>query len=336
MVSTSAASIRFLQFCIQWSSIALLYYDYVLTFGMEVKYIWKERFRISTILYICCRYALVANVVYLLTISNKITGKVCRAGFLVTSSLSVFGRAAVVIVWTMRTYAVFGKSRWVLTFFGIIGLMLLILDIICIMEVPGSSCKGSLKVPIVGGLLSIMMCVFEILSAGLTTFRIIQALNVDGPWWKQKRGFNYLIFEQGILVTVITVASLGFNVGSFLQRLLNAHTMPLSGLMTARFLLHLRKWEAKRSVFQTSGINGGHEHETGTSTNIDFASNPAGSDTLNSRVNSELSETEIEPEAHTMSFMDEFGEDPVRRARGRGSPSIDLGTRGRIMEEVRR
>jgi Family of unknown function (DUF6533) len=51
---------------------ALLYYDYALTFGMEVKYMWGQKFRISTVLYIWCRYALVANIIYLLTISGKI------------------------------------------------------------------------------------------------------------------------------------------------------------------------------------------------------------------------------------------------------------------------
>ncbi|KAF8069933.1 hypothetical protein FPV67DRAFT_1667839 [Lyophyllum atratum] len=298
MVSTSAASTHFIQFCIQWSSLALLYYDYVLTFGMEVKYIWKQKFRISTVLYICCRYALVANVVYLLTISNKITGKYdttfcrCRAGYLVSSALSVFGRAAV----------------------------------------------------IVGGLLAIMMVVFEILSAGLTTMRTIQAMNVNGPWWKQKKGLNYLIFEQGILyfcsVTVLTIASLALNItipGGFLQRLLNAYTIPLSGLMTARFLLHIRKWEGKRDAFRPSDVNGEDDEHggTGTSTNLDFASR-SGSRTLNSGMSSEPSEEdhEQEREARSTSFMDEFGEDPVRRARARGSVSIDIG-RGAIVEELR-
>ncbi|KAF8069929.1 hypothetical protein FPV67DRAFT_992986 [Lyophyllum atratum] len=72
MVS-SAGNSHLIQFCIQWSSIALLYYDYVLTFSMEVQYIWTKKFRISTVLYFCCRYSLVANVVYLFTIANKIT-----------------------------------------------------------------------------------------------------------------------------------------------------------------------------------------------------------------------------------------------------------------------
>jgi len=345
MVSTSAASTHFVQFCIQWSSIALLYYDYALTFGMEVQYIWGEKFRISTVLYVCCRYALVANIVYLLTIAHKITGN-CHAGYVVSSALSVAGRSAVVsaysakiwlkrlnerssVVWAARTFAVWGKNRWVLLFFGSIGLMIIILDII---QAPKHSCNGSSTVPIVGGLLSIMMSIFEIFSAGFTTFRTVQALNVNGQWWKQKKGFHYLVLEQGILyfclVTALTISSLALNValpGGFLQRLLNAYTIPLSGMMTARFLLHLRKWEAKHTMFRSTGANGEEDDGTGTSTNLDFASQHH-SRILNSQLN-----TRSDPETNSVSFMDEFGEDPVRRARAQGRVSIDFG----IVEESR-
>ncbi|TFK32622.1 hypothetical protein BDQ12DRAFT_772921, partial [Crucibulum laeve] len=49
-----------------------LYYDYLLTFGREFKHIWLGKFRLSTILYISCRYAMVANIIYLLAIVNVI------------------------------------------------------------------------------------------------------------------------------------------------------------------------------------------------------------------------------------------------------------------------
>ncbi|KAJ3986009.1 hypothetical protein F5890DRAFT_1385045, partial [Lentinula detonsa] len=48
----------------------LLYYDWLLTIPEEVEYIWKARLSFSTVFYIFCRYALLANVLYLLEISN--------------------------------------------------------------------------------------------------------------------------------------------------------------------------------------------------------------------------------------------------------------------------
>ena len=57
---------------------ALLYYDYSLTWTREFKYIWCRKFTISTALYIACRYALVANVLFVLAINNKLPSlRVC-------------------------------------------------------------------------------------------------------------------------------------------------------------------------------------------------------------------------------------------------------------------
>ncbi|KIL63831.1 hypothetical protein M378DRAFT_164018 [Amanita muscaria Koide BX008] len=61
-----------IQLYIQSSSLALLYYDYALTFPDEKAYIWGSRFSLSTFLYIWCRYALVANSIFLLAFLNVI------------------------------------------------------------------------------------------------------------------------------------------------------------------------------------------------------------------------------------------------------------------------
>ncbi|KAJ2914838.1 hypothetical protein MD484_g5583, partial [Candolleomyces efflorescens] len=66
--------VQLVQFCIQYSSLALLYYDYFLTLEREILYVWKRPFHILTIMYFLCRYALVANVVYLMGYVNKSMG----------------------------------------------------------------------------------------------------------------------------------------------------------------------------------------------------------------------------------------------------------------------
>ena len=56
---------------------ALLYYDYILTFPTELRLIWtSDKKKVSTVLYVLYRYALLANVLYLLAISNKLGSKV--------------------------------------------------------------------------------------------------------------------------------------------------------------------------------------------------------------------------------------------------------------------
>ncbi|KAK0488669.1 hypothetical protein IW261DRAFT_1557108 [Armillaria novae-zelandiae] len=217
-MATKAAVTHFLQFRIQYSSIALLYYDYALTFPTEVKYMWHSKFKWSTALYICCRYALIANVLYLLAIAKKLGARVlpflsplftlltfnvsnCDTWYKIIGALSVIGRAAVIATFTARTYVIFAKSNIILTYLVAIGLACVILDI---------------------------------------------------------------------------VAPAGF-----FQRLLNALTLPLSGILTARFLLHLRVWKDQHSTAVVSGNRGIVSQQTQTM------------------------------EFRALSVIDEFGEDPV-------------------------
>jgi hypothetical protein len=68
-------------------------------------------------------------------------------------------------------------------------------------------------------------------------------------------------------------------------------------MVTARFLLHLRKWEARHAAFTTTS----HDSYDETSV-MEFTSNP--------------------DRRATRSNMDDFGEDPVRRAKQHRDLSI--------------
>jgi hypothetical protein len=56
------------------SHIGFIWYDYMLTFGREVDLFWraKKRSRLSTFFYIALRYPLIANLLYLLAVTNKL------------------------------------------------------------------------------------------------------------------------------------------------------------------------------------------------------------------------------------------------------------------------
>ncbi|KAJ3995609.1 hypothetical protein F5050DRAFT_1800086 [Lentinula boryana] len=222
----SKAATHYLQFDIQWASI-----DYALTFPMEVQYLWTTKFRLSTFLYILCRYALLANTLYLVDIAGKLTEN-CNTWYQFIGALSVLGRAAVIVVFTGRTWAVWGKNRVVLVYMSILGATCVALDIT---HVPGLRCTGGSSIPITvsaSDLLSILMVVFEYSSAILNSIRCVQAFKAHGKSMnEQKEGFQYLLFEQG----------------------------SLSGLLTARLLLHLRQWEYMHSPAAVSIHNGGQD-----------------------------------------------------------------------------
>ncbi|TEB22172.1 hypothetical protein FA13DRAFT_1741234 [Coprinellus micaceus] len=60
-----------LNMSVQLASITLLYYDYMLTFLDEVEYIWSQPRKLTTLFYVFCRYALIANPLYLLSVATK-------------------------------------------------------------------------------------------------------------------------------------------------------------------------------------------------------------------------------------------------------------------------
>ncbi|KAM5532456.1 hypothetical protein V8D89_013872 [Ganoderma adspersum] len=259
----SAAEQHFLQFAIQWSSIALLYYDYLLTFPTEVRYIWRDKLKVSTMLYVLYRYALPANVLYLLAISNKLGNQNLYLSPDESSSCDTAYKAIGVIS------------------LGAIGVTCVILD--CMPRFFDKSTLG----------LYYSVCVFEASATILTFVRSIQALSFGGGSMAlKKHTLDYLIVEQGVLyfglVSVFTVGATVLNfkaAGGFPQRLLNAITLPVSGLLTARFILRIRAYNQNKNPL------GGSSHTTSNN----FSSfNAASRNAAGARP----------------SLADEFGEDP--------------------------
>jgi len=240
--SSLHASTQFSKYNIQYASIALVYYDYFLTFSLEVNLIWRSKFRFSTILYILTRYAMVANILYLLAISSKLSN--CDVWYRVIGVLSTLGRASVIIVFCGRTYAIWNRSRFVLVGLGILGLTCVILD--CL-HIPGLKCQGSTGSQIQDTLLSILVCTIELVVAILTVYNALISSRVAAFKQRDLTGF---ILRQGVLyfcgAFVFTASAMVLNFvakpGSFMIKVLNAFTLPFSCLLTSRFLLHLREY----------------------------------------------------------------------------------------------
>ncbi|KZV72530.1 hypothetical protein PENSPDRAFT_663670 [Peniophora sp. CONT] len=264
-----AAQTHFLQYAIQSSSLALLYYDYILTFPSEIRYIWRIpttwpwqgslRNSVSTALYFFCRYSLLANVLYFLAISGTLGGGgACDATYKVIGVVSVLGRAAVISTFLLRTWVVCARNIAVLLILGTLALAIFILD--CI-HVPGLRCHGSSPIQIANTLLSIFVCIFEGLATLLTLAQTAQAALMRNR--KPGQMLEALLAEQSVLyfalISGFTVGATVLNFkapGGFFQRLLNAFTLPLSGLLTARFLLLLR---AQRPYKPSARL--GHEEQ---------------------------------------------------------------------------
>ncbi|KAK1220546.1 hypothetical protein PQX77_016686 [Marasmius sp. AFHP31] len=245
-------SAGFLQNCISWASLALLYYDYTLTFSKEVRYIWGKRICLSNVAYVGCRYALVANVLFLLAKSNKL------------------GLGAFKVTFTARTYAVYCQNRFVLAYLAALGLATVITDA---MHVPVQQCVNSRSTPVllsihsVSLLRSLLTIVFETSSALLITVRTVRSFRAYGPWKSDKKNIMYLIFEEGLvyfgLISFFTVATFILKLrppaGPY-RDILNAFTLPLSGILTARFILDLKGWNSKDQEEELSRLEPPREY----------------------------------------------------------------------------
>ncbi|KAJ3986007.1 hypothetical protein F5890DRAFT_1552685 [Lentinula detonsa] len=309
-----------------WASLAVLYYDYSLTFNEElVEYIWGLKFTSSTLLYILCRYAMVANLLYPLAHLDKIGLRwvssdvahitkpkldtaSCDTWYKIIAVLGVLGRAAVIVTFTLRTYVVWAQSRIVLTS------LVMLVDIVR----------------------SLLTIVFETLSATLIFIRSLQAFRK----YPNQHSFTYFLMQEGAVyfcvVSLFTVAtfvlkvvkasldtayspvlisSLFFSVdqgntqSSYLHDLLNAFTLPLSGLLTARFLLHLRAWNRARTstVSCTAALDvESQQHAPGSRSHTSISSVGIQLVSATASINSERSD---------WLTTAEFGEDPMLKSK---------------------
>jgi len=250
MESVTAVSQQQVLLYIQYTSIALVWYDYVLTLGQESRTLWaKPRKSWFTILiYVGLRYPLLGNTIYLLAKTHHLPN--CDSWYKFIGGLTLLGRSSVFAVTTIRTYAIYNKNRLVLFTLGLIAFACMVLDAI---HIPGERCVGSAGVPIVPTLLSIAVCIFEATAMLLLIFKVVQLHTIGGKDESGQNGsLTSFVLQQGLLYFCgvfafqLSAPFLNFlaKTSSF-SKLLNALTLPISCIFTARFLLDL--WAFKES-----------------------------------------------------------------------------------------
>ncbi|KAI4524766.1 hypothetical protein K525DRAFT_291587 [Schizophyllum commune Loenen D] len=234
---------HFIQFCIQWSSIALLYYDYSLTLADERKLIWSQTLGVTTVLYVLCRYALVANVLYLLAISHLIDEYALPILLVIRVLIS---RLAAMPPTLASRHSVPGQHERGSS--GIASQSSYSSSVLSSSGVRLSIALAAVRSYTVLGdkALSIMVVVFEFISTTLMAYRCFPAvreqrrIRAAGAF---QRPLLVAVFQQGYAVSLFTVTALILNYPAphMYSPLLLMLTAPsISGLLTARFILHLR------------------------------------------------------------------------------------------------
>ncbi|KAH6899130.1 hypothetical protein BKA70DRAFT_1115612, partial [Coprinopsis sp. MPI-PUGE-AT-0042] len=276
-------------------SVVILYYDYLLTLPQEIQFMWKGARKTSTILYFFCRYAMVANMMYLVYKTPGVTGLRVRFCFGLTECslnvvfycksvnhtagiLAIFGHIGVLGVWGLRTVAICNGNRFVPWILGLLGLTIIGLRIVRVSNFQQMNLFSGLYCSKVGIAVAGIMMGFEGLAFSLAAFRVWKTVRDDRKFWSNPQtSINYVIFSQGFLyITAVFGASIltaifNLKIWGGIARPLNSFKLPMSGLLTARFLLRLRSWE-QRTREATDEI----------STEMCFDSNPGAQHGVNS------------------------------------------------------
>ncbi|KAF4616561.1 hypothetical protein D9613_008738 [Agrocybe pediades] len=217
---------------------------------------------------------MVSNVFYLVALAGKLPAVInCNTGYQICSALAVIGRLAIlgnfkssvvphitltsaivnilqIVVLATRSYALYESNKYVLSLFISLGITIFVLDS---MHVKLVACVPTHGKNIPETLMAILVVVYEVLSAGFVTSRAFQALKIRKDIKTHAKRLDFLILQQGILyfcfVSIFTSSKLVLlytaRSDSYVQRLLNGLTLPISGLLTARFILHMREWNHK-------------------------------------------------------------------------------------------
>ncbi|EIW87445.1 hypothetical protein CONPUDRAFT_69652 [Coniophora puteana RWD-64-598 SS2] len=311
---------EFVQFCIQCASLTLLYYDYLLTFPLELQYMWRKRVMLSTILYWFCRYALLANLFYLLAISNAVN-KMILCSVLVA-----------------RTYAVCDRSRVILLVMGILWILIVAFDF---WHTTGTTC-GELVPPnivIASTALSVLVAVLECAGALFTTIRCMQAMQL---YKKHDRAFtddnilHFMLREGSIYffgVFGFSLATILLNFIGFMKKLLNALNLPVSGIMAARLLLYLRQYNHHQQEWAMKHSRGSPNHvNTTIVVHQEAGSNASPEYDGIMQSNDRIQSIFVPTNSHT--YADgEFGGDPVASVRV-GHPEMSVGRKDMPEETV--
>ncbi|KAH6884664.1 hypothetical protein BKA70DRAFT_1339503 [Coprinopsis sp. MPI-PUGE-AT-0042] len=179
------------------------------------------------------------------------------------------------MVWTLRTCALYGNNLTLLTSLGTCGLAVVVILSVndppsppttrsfeltrAQYRVPLMSCEGGKDISILLGVNAAIVVFIELVTFSLATWHIRKALrienNVEADSAASFMQLHHLMLAQGFYyifaVFAFAIAQLFLNFRwktGFLARLVNAIKVPLSGLLTARFMLQLRKYSYKTTL----------------------------------------------------------------------------------------
>ncbi|TFK16807.1 hypothetical protein FA15DRAFT_711390 [Coprinopsis marcescibilis] len=262
----------------QASSMTIIYYDYSLTLTDEITYIWRVPWRMTTVLYMFCRYSLLSNLLYLLSHLEDKTG-IRLVVPVAVAVLNILGYSGMLGFWGLRTIAIYNGNRILMVLYGVLAASIIILLAV---RIPFIFCVGTestegfkkagfrrfhnvasneqsdLTLKPVAIAITTLMIIFHGSASVLGGLRVWKTVKEQHKMKETNEGsLHHLILSQGVkyLAPVFVLSISSFVIGRsnpFYSRALSIFEVPLLGLATARFIIELRKWNHKQSSGGTS------------------------------------------------------------------------------------
>ncbi|KAJ6605403.1 hypothetical protein DFH09DRAFT_1121327 [Mycena vulgaris] len=242
------------------ASSAILFFDYLLTFDLEMALIWPSRWSISKILFLLSRYLVFVEVPlgYYYVFVSDTSLKHCK---IINSTVIMTRLAGIAIaeaILLLRTYAISGRERRVLNVFGSIYAIGVSTSIITLslfigsskyavppLHLPGCDLAGGrfifVGIPFIIIVLNESALMSYTIWIGIKTYRHTRNPLIVTMY---RDGIIYFAFlSVGSLINLLILVA----GPAHMQDLLNSLLRILHSIFSCRILLHVREAERRRT-----------------------------------------------------------------------------------------
>ncbi|KAF9000998.1 hypothetical protein BDQ17DRAFT_1410107 [Cyathus striatus] len=103
------------------STLAILIFEYIITFELEVKFIWKSPWTFGKVLYLAVRYIpfIDGSINILRRFIPYSSPQLCHNLFNAITWLILIGMSTAEVIFTLRTWAVWGRKKWLAYFLSV-------------------------------------------------------------------------------------------------------------------------------------------------------------------------------------------------------------------------
>ncbi|KAH8102196.1 hypothetical protein BXZ70DRAFT_59746 [Cristinia sonorae] len=275
--SSEALSVLFelrIRTYLRFASSAVFVYDYLLTLGQEITFIWPFEWSTVDALYVLTRYLAFADTIVAMFYHLKpnLTAAECKSLTLSSSWILVVGIIVAEAILTLRTWAIWNRGKYIGVF--LIAIFTSCMIVACLIEglflgsltfapsfndaIPG--CILTDANPAVG-VEYVIVIVLETVVVLLTLLKVFQQRRADRQLGRpEHHGLAHVLYRDGLhyymyplaisivnFVAVLKLPSYSADLLSGLQRVIHS-------TLTARVILNLREALSRRQTFSISEI----------------------------------------------------------------------------------